>query len=145
MLNSEVQPQIDHGWGPHTMERLVSHSNHSLSTLNSFFCYQGTKSFNAFSFDFHQDINPPLSLILKALSHMCTSHEKGALIYPKLVNRPWLLLIRLPQGIQALLYLGDCVFTDLVQIYSFWASCQGKTTCALVPHQKGLELRIQFQ
>lgn len=70
------------------MDRLVSHSNHSLSTLNSFFFYQGTKSFNAFSFDFHQDINPPLKFDPQSTVAYVHISWKGSIDLPQIGESP---------------------------------------------------------
>ena len=65
-LDGAIFQQLDHKWGPHTIDRFASHYNTQLPHFNSRFWNPGTEGVDVFTCDWSKDINwlcPPVFLI----------------------------------------------------------------------------------
>lgn len=77
---------IDELWGPHTIDRFASPTNHRVKKFNSRFWCRDTAGVDAFCHDWSGDNNylcPPVSLIVHTLKHLSKCHGRGTLIVPK--------------------------------------------------------------
>ena len=84
-VHDDVFKELDHLWGPHSIDRFASSYNAKLSRFNSRFLQPGTEAVDAFTQDWSSENNwlvPPISLIGKLLSHMHESKAVGTLIVP---------------------------------------------------------------
>ena len=84
-VHDDVFKQLDHLWGPHSIDRFASSYNAKLSGFNSRFLQPGTEAVDAFTQDWSSGNNwlvPSISLIGKLLSHMHESKAVGTLIVP---------------------------------------------------------------
>ena len=101
MVNPRVFAALDAEWGPHTVDRFASHTNHLTPRFNSRFWCPGTEGVNAFAFDWSGDnnwVNPPFCLIPRVLHHMCACGASGTLLVPRWISWPWWPLLQLREG-----------------------------------------------
>ena len=80
-VHDDVFKELDHLWGPHSIDRLASSYNAKLSSFNSRFLQPGSEAVDAFTQDWSWLV-PPISLIGKLLSHMNECKAIGTLIVP---------------------------------------------------------------
>ena len=101
MVNPRVFAALDAEWGPHTVDRFASHTNHLTLHFNSRFWCPGTEGVNAFAFDWSGDnnwVNPPFCLIPRVLHHMRACGASGTLLVPRWISRPWWPLLQPREG-----------------------------------------------
>ena len=97
MVHPTIFDQLDHMWGPHTVDRFASIDNRQLEQFNSRFWDPETEAVDAFTVNWGNDTNwwcPPVGLVPR---HAIRTRAVGTLIVPQWPSAPfWPILF--PEG-----------------------------------------------
>ena len=90
--------ELDHAWGPHTIDRFASSKNAKTRRFNSRMWTPGCEAVNAFAQDWGGEFNwvvPPVSMIPDVIEHARECAATGTLIVPFWQSAPfWPMLLR---------------------------------------------------
>jgi hypothetical protein len=88
----DIFQEINHVWGPFTVDRFASSLNKKVQRFNSWRMCPGTEAVDAFTQDWNGEFNwmvPPLNLIHRVINHIQETHAQGVLIVPNWPSQPW--------------------------------------------------------
>jgi ribonuclease HI len=92
-LAPAVFAHADALWGPHSMDRFASHTNHVLARFNSLHHCPDTEGVNALAqtdWALHNNwCNPPFGLILDLLEVLRKFQAEASIVVPMWPSRPW--------------------------------------------------------
>ena len=92
MLDPVMFAELDHEWGPHTIDRFADMHNAQLDRFNSRYWNPGSEAVDAFTCDWGGEINwlcPPLHLISRVIQHAKRTRAQGTLIVPSWCSAPF--------------------------------------------------------
>lgn len=84
-LNPEVFAELEHRWGPHSIDRFASHYNAQVSRFCSKFKSPGCEAVDAFAHNWSDENNwlcPPVSVIVDVIKHAQACEAVGTLVVP---------------------------------------------------------------
>ena len=142
-LDGAIFQQLDHRWGPHTIDRFASHYNTQLPRFNSRCWNPGTEGVDAFTCDWSKDINwlcPPVFLIPRVIRHASKCHAKGTLVVLEWPSAPFWPIIFPTAGIPAL-FVTDSVVLDKADLLLH----PGSNLFHGEPNTNFIALQINFQ
>ena len=145
-LDGAIFQQLDHRWGPHTIDRFATHYNTQLPRFNSRFWNPGTEGVDAFTCDWSKDMNwlcPPVFLIPRVLRHASKCHARGTLVVPEWPSAPFWPIIFPTAGTPAS-FITDSVVLDKADLLLH----PGRTGANLFhgePNTNFIALQISFQ
>jgi len=96
-LHPTMFRKLDEMWGPHTIDRFASATNHLLPRYNSRFSDPEAEATDALQQDWRNEknwINPPFRLIGKILKHIQLQRAEATIILPLWKNQPWFPLLQ---------------------------------------------------
>ena len=138
--------ELDRDWGPHTVDRFASYYNAHLPRFNSRFWNPGTEAVDAFTCDWHDEVNwwcPPPYLVPRTIKHAQRSEACGTLVVPEWKSAAfWPLLF--PDGANGAWFVREVRVLDKEKL----VVCAGRNGANLFrdkPNTNILALRVRFQ
>ena len=145
-IHPSMFEELDRDWGPHTVDRFASYYNTHLPRFNSRFWNPGTEAVDAFTCDWHGEVNwwcPPPYLVPRTIKHAQRSGVCGTLLVPEWKSAAfWPLLF--PDGASSAWFVREVRVFDKDKL----VVCAGRNGANLFRHEPNtnmLALRVSFQ